>query len=236
MLIDVFGVRIHSYTRAEIQQRLQAALAGRQARQLVTINPEFLLEARRNQTSRDVLNRADLAVADGFGLILLAALKGVKLERVTGADVVPWLIKNANSERLAVINWRGGLSRAEDIKAVIKKLNPKLTAEVWQLERGAKLPFDFYQFEPTVALISLGAPWQDLLAAELKTNLAGLKLVAGVGGSFDFLTGQVKRAPKILRALGLEWLWRLKQQPGRWRRIIKAVVIFPLLAIFNNKK
>jgi len=59
--------------------------------------------------------------------------------------------------------------------------------------------------------------------------------LVGVGGTFDFLTGKMKRAPKLMRKAGLEWLFRLVQEPKRLKRIIDATVVFPFLAIFNSE-
>jgi len=56
----------------------------------------------------------------------------------------------------------------------------------------------------------------------------------GVGGAFDFISGNIKRAPFILQKIGLEWLWRLGQEPKRFNRIIKATIVFPFLALFKK--
>jgi N-acetylglucosaminyldiphosphoundecaprenol N-acetyl-beta-D-mannosaminyltransferase len=85
----------------------------------------------------------------------------------------------------------------------------------------------------SIALCNFGLPEQDIFLSRLKGD--NLKLVMGVGGSFDYLTQSVQRAPRILQTLGLEWFWRLLQQPQRWKRILNAVFVFPLIAIFYNR-
>jgi N-acetylglucosaminyldiphosphoundecaprenol N-acetyl-beta-D-mannosaminyltransferase len=81
-----------------------------------------------------------------------------------------------------------------------------------------------------VIFTCLGAPKQEYFMAN---NLSSLnaKLMIGVGGTIDFLAEQIKRAPQSWRKLGLEWLWRLIQEPLRWKRILKAVIIFPLACL-----
>jgi 8-oxo-dGTP pyrophosphatase MutT (NUDIX family) len=74
----------------------------------------------------------------------------------------------------------------------------------------------------------MGAPWQDKFNYHALPVMPYVKLAMGVGGAFDFLTGKIKRAPKIMRRFGLEWLWRLLKQPARLKRIYRAVVVFPL--------
>ncbi|MFZ1720550.1 MAG: WecB/TagA/CpsF family glycosyltransferase, partial [Candidatus Moraniibacteriota bacterium] len=72
------------------------------------------------------------------------------------------------------------------------------------------------------------APHQEFFIAKFKDKVSELRIGIGVGGAFDFLTGKRKRAPKWLRAIGLEWLWRVIQQPSRIRRIWNAVIVFPV--------
>ena len=81
-------------------------------------------------------------------------------------------------------------------------------------------------------LCNFGAPYQEKFINSLKNDI--LWVAMGVGGSFDYVTGKTKRAPKIMRIFGLEWLWRLILQPKRIKRIINAVIIFPIKVILNK--
>jgi N-acetylglucosaminyldiphosphoundecaprenol N-acetyl-beta-D-mannosaminyltransferase len=81
-------------------------------------------------------------------------------------------------------------------------------------------------------MCNFGAPWQEFFIRSQKNDI--IKIGIGVGGTFDFWTGKVKRAPIFLRKIGLEWMWRLIQQPKRMRRIFRAVIIFPIRVIFNK--
>jgi N-acetylglucosaminyldiphosphoundecaprenol N-acetyl-beta-D-mannosaminyltransferase len=73
---------------------------------------------------------------------------------------------------------------------------------------------------------SLGAPYQEYFLAKHQTTWPSCRIMIGIGGSFDFIIGRIKRAPQLWRRCGLEWLWRLIQQPWRWRRIWNAVAVF----------
>ena len=90
--------------------------------------------------------------------------------------------------------------------------------------------------DPQVLLVAFGAPAQDLWIDRYKADLHHVRVAMGVGGTFDFLAGRIKRAPHIFRSLGLEWLWRLIQEPRRIKRIRNAVVVFPLLVKKSNQK
>lgn len=87
-----------------------------------------------------------------------------------------------------------------------------------------------------IIFCNFGAPYQEKFLSSLKSlENSKIKLAMGVGGSFDYLTGKIKRAPVWMRRIGLEWLWRLIQQPKRIKRIFNAVIIFPLRFIFSKK-
>ena len=78
---------------------------------------------------------------------------------------------------------------------------------------------------------NFGAPDQEYFLESLRGRSESVRLVMGVGGAFDFLTGKLPRAPRVFRVIGLEWLWRLFLQPSRWKRIWRAVVVFPIAVI-----
>ncbi len=87
--------------------------------------------------------------------------------------------------------------------------------------------------QPDVLLVAYGAPAQDLWIARNQPALR-VPVAIGVGGSFDYLSGRVLRAPRWIRQLGLEWLFRLLRQPRRWKRIWTAVVIFPMAVLWDR--
>ncbi|MEI6379210.1 MAG: WecB/TagA/CpsF family glycosyltransferase [Candidatus Falkowbacteria bacterium] len=235
--IKIMGVNLAVLPVPEVYQIIGHFLLSRRARQIVTPNPEILLEAEHNDEYAYALNGANLAVPDGFGLSIAGWVKGARLSRVPGSDLVPYIIKKGGELglRQAAISWRGGLSSAEQIKAVLNKMAPGSRVRIFELERGEDLPVEYFDFDPQVVLVSLGAPWQDILAARLRDEGRSLRLVMGVGGSFDFLTGLAKRSPRILRSIGLEWLWRLVRYPrARTKRVLRAVIVFPLHFIIRD--
>jgi N-acetylglucosaminyldiphosphoundecaprenol N-acetyl-beta-D-mannosaminyltransferase len=94
------------------------------------------------------------------------------------------------------------------------------------------LNFSLYNIQNTkyeILFCNFGAPHQEKFLNSLKS--AKIRLAMGVGGSFDYVTGKLQRAPRAMRIFGLEWLWRLILQPKRWRRIWNAVIVFPIKII-----
>ena len=84
------------------------------------------------------------------------------------------------------------------------------------------------KMQPDILIVCYGCPLQELWIQRNLKKCLSVKAAIGLGGTFDFLSGNIKRAPKIFRALGIEWLWRLMLQPSRWKRIFRAVFVFPL--------
>ncbi len=117
----------------------------------------------------------------------------------------------------------GGLSNYEAIKKALLEKYPELSVAKFSPEYlTVSKPIPYH-----VVLCNYGAPLQEIILTGLREQPGNIRLAMGVGGAFDFLTGRIPRAPKFLRSIGLEWLWRLFQQPKRWRRIWNAVIIFP---------
>lgn len=235
--ITVLGVPIHNLNYAQAFERLEAMIVNGQPHQVVTINPEFLVTARGHSEFRAVLQRADLALADGVGLQFAAALQRRRfMMRVPGSELVYRLIPLAASRgwRLFFLGAKPGVAaraaavlraRYPDIQIAVNGADP--TAEHAQ-EALAQIR----QFRPHILLVAYGAPTQDLWIARHRTA-AAVPVMMGVGGTLDFIAGTVRRPPPIWHTWGLEWLYRLWQQPWRWRRQLK-LPLFVLLVLLER--
>ena len=238
--INILGVKLNNLSKAEVLNKVKEYLSGAGQHQIVTPNPEIILAAGRDREFFNILNRADLAIADGVALKFAAWLKGKNLSRIAGADLTQELLLLAErqSRKVAIFNWREGLSKADEIELALKNKYPELKAMA--VDIGCLEPPDLSAvnvFAPEIIFCTLGFPFQEKFIFYNLPNLPTAKIGLGVGGSFDFLTGKLPRAPLWLRRIGLEWLWRLIKQPRRWKRIVKAVIIFPikfLIYYFKN--
>ncbi len=235
--VFILGVPLDIFSTKDLKQRLLDILAYRHGKQLVTPNPEFLLLAQNRPDFLTVLREASISMPDGIGLKFAGWLKGIHIPRHTGADITRWLLAIAEKRgyRVAILNWQDGLSKAEEIRASIQKSYPKLLLYIEDVDPKAHYDFQALQrFRPTLLFTAFGAPEQDLFIARFKRRLPTMRLGMGVGGSFDYLTKKLRRAPRFFRLLGFEWLWRLSRQPlskQRWQRIMTAVTIFPLTVL-----
>ncbi len=237
--ISIFSTRIDHLSREETLRTIDGFLQENAFHHIATVNPEFLLEARTNRSFRDTLNACDLNIVDGFGLHLAFLRKGMLLrDRMTGADLTVSLLRHAekNGQSVFFAIRRNGLSLWEDVRKTLTEHYPKLRAagaDIGWETSPSMLRADLREKiqNADIVLCNFGAPYQELFLAALGKGPKTPRLAIGIGGSLDFLTGKAVRAPKWMRQYGIEWLWRLMRQPKRFRRIVNAVILFPLLVI-----
>jgi len=199
--------------------------------QIVTVNPEFVMEARRNRAFRRVLAAADLATPDGFGIILAARWRRTPLRgRVTGIDLTERIAAEAARRGWSLFLLGAAPGVAERAAAALQRTNPGL--RIAGCYAGSPRPADeppiherILAARPDVLLVAYGHPAQDLWIAR-NQPLLRVPVAIGVGGTFDELAGVVPRAPALMQRLGLKWLYRLIVQPWRWRRIMTAAPLF----------
>jgi N-acetylglucosaminyldiphosphoundecaprenol N-acetyl-beta-D-mannosaminyltransferase len=192
-------------------------------------NVHMVMEARRDPTFRDVVNGADLVVPDGMPLVWLARRRGHDgVRRVYGPDLVLLLLERAAHRGWTCFFYGGTEGVAEDMAAAMARRFPGLRVA------GAYGP-PFRALSPAededdvrrinasgaqLVFVGLGCPKQERWMADHRARLSAPALL-GVGAAFDFLTGRVPQAPRWMMRIGLEWLFRLAQEPRRlWRRYL----------------
>ena len=236
-MANILGVNTGQKDWSTATADINAFFQDGRSHYLVTPNPEIILRAQNDEELFYILNKADLSLADGFGLKLAAGLSGQKLYRITGADLAPYLLREAekNKWRVLLIAWNKGLSSPEDLAVFLKNyphISPLIISSPRQAAPSQTELANIRDFRPELVLCLLGSPEQEKYIFYLYQHLTCLPLAAGLGGAFDFLTGKLKRAPKLWRRFGLEWCWRLIQQPWRWRRIWRATAVFMSEVLF----
>ncbi len=241
--LDILGTRVDNLSQREILKKVKLFFAEPRFHQIATINPEFILEAQKNRQFKNILNECNLNVADGFGIKLAFWRYGKNLKcRITGVDLMMEILKLASENNLEIflVANEEGLSSWQETREAIQKFYPKfkkLRISGANLNKKT-VNYKLENKNSSILFCNFGAPYQEFFIKSIKSDT--IRLAMGVGGSFDFLTGKVRRAPKIMRILGGEWLWRIFQQKkNRWKRIkriFQAVVIFPLKIILCPKK
>jgi N-acetylglucosaminyldiphosphoundecaprenol N-acetyl-beta-D-mannosaminyltransferase len=239
--VVILGVAIDDVTEDEAVAQIDAMIQTGGAHQVCTVNPEFVMEAGRNPTFAATLARAALCTPDGFGILLAARYLGQPLRgRVTGVDLTRRLALLAATRgyRLFLLGAAPGV--AEEAAAALQREAAGL--QVVGCFAGSPDPAEepmlvqmISAARPDILLVAYGHPRQDLWIARTQPQLA-VPVALGVGGTFDYLAGRVPLAPRPLRRLGLEWLYRLLRQPQRWRRIIDAVPRFTWRLLRQREK
>lgn len=223
--IDILGCPVDNLTMETAVERIADYIAQGQPCQVVTANAEILYAAQNDPGLFLTLHDAALVTADGMGVLLAARILGQPLpERVAGVDLVHSLAQYG-----ARAGWRFYLFGAKpEVLAAAKErlevLYPGLQIVgshhgYFDPEENETIIESIRLSEADILLVALGAPKQDKWLHD-HLGRTGAKVGIGVGGTFDVLAGRVRRAPLWMQRLGLEWLFRLWQQPSRWRRTL----------------
>ncbi|HBV58188.1 MAG TPA: hypothetical protein DEB73_02935 [Candidatus Magasanikbacteria bacterium] len=253
----ILGIKIDNLAKSEILAKISEFLCFGAGHLIVTPNPEMLVDAEYDWFFKQALNKANLSVADGFGLALAGQyLYGKKLTRWAGTDLMEKICEIAAGQGKSVYLIGGkegiaekaveklqekyyGLKVVGAEKGIVFQCDPEksdgflkneyLVCQGFDTDENNKLLEHIRVAAPDILFVAFGHGKQEKWLAEFLSRLPSVKIGMGVGGAFDYISGQVRRAPKLARYLGLEWLWRLLSQPWRIKRIWKAIVSFGLL-------
>lgn len=224
--IAILGVPIDNVTTQETVDLIRQMVASRKPHYLVTANVDFLVQALQDVELRRILFEAHLVLCDGTPLVWTSRLLGNPLpERVAGSDLVPLLMHVAAREQFRVFFLGGSTDTTEcaisKLKAQLPSLqvaghysppfNPLLEMDHAEMKRRIQLA------KPDLLFVAFGCPKQEKWMAMHYASL-GVPVSIGVGGTIDFLAGRLARAPKWMQQTGLEWTFRLAQEP---RRLLK---------------
>jgi N-acetylglucosaminyldiphosphoundecaprenol N-acetyl-beta-D-mannosaminyltransferase len=252
MAIAILGVRVDDVTQAEAGEQVVQLVARGGAYQLASVNPEFIMQAQTDKAFAEVLARTTLNIPDGVGVLWAAQRLGQPLrERVTGVDLMTHLcaLGARHKWRAYFLGARPGIAEVAAarlaaqypglIVAGTQAGSPHETDDAMQVAK-------IRQAAPQLLFVAFGAPAQDMWLARNLPSLTpspsekglgeGAGVVGmGVGGAFDFVAGVQRRAPPWVQRAGLEWLFRLIQQPQRWRRQL-ALPRFAWLVLLKSFK
>ncbi len=255
--ITVLGIR---FDNVNMEQTLDFIFKSDKKAYICTPNPEMILEAQNNKKFKDVLNNSLLNIADGIGILWAATqinnnstklkailnlpliaikpgkFKNVLKERVTGVDLLQNICKKAanNNKKLFFLGAEPGIAELAKQK-LKKKYNNLIVTDTYagspSPKHKEKIIKIINKTDAEILFVAYGAPKQELWISEVIDKLDNIKIAIGIGGAFDFIAGKRKRAPEIMQKIGLEWLFRLIQEPRRIKRIYNATVKFPLKVI-----
>ena len=227
----VLGVRVDCLDMKTALEQIEHFVDEGGPHLVATVNPEFVMRARRDKPFGRVLEGADLCLPDGRGVVWAARRQGCDMrEPVAGTDMLPLLaaLCARRGFRLFLLGAARGV--ANELADKLRADNPTLEVAAHSGDPAERSDAEtlklIHEHGTQVLAVAYGAPKQEIWIDRLKNRL-GVAVAIGVGGAFDYLTGRVPRAPEWMRDAGLEWLHRLFYQPWRIRRM----AVLPVYAL-----
>lgn len=236
--VNILGVKVDQINAQEALERTKRMVDSGKRHFIVTPNPEMIVAAQNDSEFKEILNSADLSIADGAGLVKLARFTGKHLpERISGVDFVEGLAGMAEEFGFSMFLLGGEAGVAKNAGDNLKKLFPKLKI-VGTFSGKAGDGFDSIKSKNIdVLVVAFGHVRQEKW---IKRNLPKLhvKLAIGVGGALDYISGSKRRAPEFIQKANLEWLYRLITEPWRIKRqfALPKFVYLVLKDNFSQKK
>ena len=235
MKTDILGVGFDVVTMDAAVDRALAFLEESRASAIFTPNPEMVMEARKNPEFKQILNAADLVIPDGIGVVYASKFNKTKLpERVAGYDLLQNIFGKIENTERSVYFFGGapGVADLAKLKMVEKFPNLKIVGTAdgyFDADKEKLIITDIINKKPDILLVGLGFPKQEMWITRHKDDLPA-RLLVGVGGSFDGMSGKVRRAPDLFIKLGLEWFYRLIKEPKRFKRQLQ-LPLFMLIVL-----
>jgi N-acetylglucosaminyldiphosphoundecaprenol N-acetyl-beta-D-mannosaminyltransferase len=234
---ELLGVPIDAMTMEEVLARVDEVIARRGRLKIGVVNAAKIVNMRRDQElRRDVLS-SDLILADGMSVVWAGRLLGCPLpERVAGIDLMLGMLRRGNEQGYRVYCLGATDEVLNRAMARIAADYPKVKLVgqhdgYFPSEVEPVIAAEVAAARPDVLLVGMTSPKKEQFLARWGAQL-GVPVCHGVGGAFDVLAGKVKRAPRLWQRLGLEWLYRVKQEPRRlWRRYLVTNALFVLLVL-----
>ncbi|MGI6093633.1 MAG: WecB/TagA/CpsF family glycosyltransferase [Negativicutes bacterium] len=223
--VAVLDVMIDAVTMTEAVDILDSYVSQSKPHLVATANAEMVMMAQNDKELANILNKADLVVPDGAGVVWAARFKGFEVpERVAGVDLVQNFLVRSVQKNYRIFLFGGAPGVAEKAKAAAKSRYPGVqivgTRNGFFTEETEKDIIDEINASgANVLLVALGVPKQEKWLSRNLEKLS-VSLAIGVGGTLDVMAGAVKRAPLWMQRANLEWLFRLTLQPQRVLRMI----------------
>lgn len=221
--IDLFGVSLDCVNMQQATEYVDEMVSGDKPQTIIAVNPEKIMRAQTDPSLMSFLNASGLLIPDGIGAVVAARiLKGAKLSRVPGAELMPAICQQSLEKGYRLFLLGANPDINQKTVSVLKETYPGINIVghhhgYFTQEEESNIVDMINDSGADVLFVALGSPRQELW---MESNLQNLhiKVCQGVGGTFDVISGNIKRAPYFFRMLNLEWFYRLVSQPKRLLR------------------
>jgi N-acetylglucosaminyldiphosphoundecaprenol N-acetyl-beta-D-mannosaminyltransferase len=221
--VALFGLPISDVTMAEAVERIAQGIEEGTSQQIATANLDFARNARKDSFLHQVICDCSMVLPDGAPMLWASLLLGRKLkQRVTGVDLIPELAKLSAERGYRIFLLGSKETNAQTAQEMLEKRYPgaqfvgRYSPEVKELGEmdDAEILRRIHAARPDILLVAFGNPKQELWIDRNREKL-GVAVAIGIGGALDMIAGSVRRAPKLLQTMQLEWMFRLLQEPRR---------------------
>ena len=204
---------------------------------VIAINPEKIMKSRDDYELKKILNEATYKIPDGVCVVLASKIKKGKINnRITGVDSMEMLCELSDEKGYKIFMYGAKKEVLVQAKINLKKKykNINIVGAIDGYQQDSLLVVKkINEKKPNILFVALGSPKQEFWISEHLSKL-NVNIIQGVGGSFDVISGNVKRAPKFMQKAGLEWLYRLFKEPKRIFRQFKLIK-FIFLVFFRKE-
>jgi N-acetylglucosaminyldiphosphoundecaprenol N-acetyl-beta-D-mannosaminyltransferase len=236
-IVELLGVPIADRTMAQAVAEIGAAIESRTPLHIGVVNAAKIVNMRQDAQLRASVLESDLILADGMSVVWASWILGSRLpERVAGIDLMHGMLRLADERHYRVFC----LGAEEDVlQKTVARIREDYPGAVIAGSRNgyfgagdeAALAAHIAASRPDMLFVAMTSPKKENFLARWSATM-NVPVCHGVGGSFDVMAGKVQRAPQLWQRLGLEWLYRVKQEPGRlWKRYLVTNALFCQLVI-----
>ena len=233
----LFNLEIDNLTLLEALEKIDDLIASGGCHHVVTANPEILYRALSDKGLYETIAQASLVTADGQGVLLAGKLLDQPFKaRVTGIDLAEALCATSGERghKIYFLGGKEGISKKAQMAILRRYPNANIVGEHHGYFKNDIEPLlaDLREKQPDILLVAMGSPYQEEFILRYQ-KLLNIPVSIVVGGTLDFFSGEVKRAPELVQTLKLEWAYRILSDPKRWRRTL----VLPkfVLAVLKEK-
>jgi N-acetylglucosaminyldiphosphoundecaprenol N-acetyl-beta-D-mannosaminyltransferase len=238
--VDILGIKVNCVGMSETIAIVEKFIAERSPRMVITPNVDHLIKTREDKEFKRIYEQADLAVPDGVPLLWAARFLGTPLvERVNGTDLFEALCERAAEcgYRIFFLGAEPGVAASAARQLAERHPNIKVVGTYSpsfnffdSITENEKIEAMIRASQPDILFVGLGAPKQEKWIYRHRHKMQ-VPVSIGIGASFEYVAGKTARAPRWMQRTGLEWLYRIVENPGRyWKRyIVDDLVFFPLV-------
>jgi exopolysaccharide biosynthesis WecB/TagA/CpsF family protein len=231
VLVNIFNISIDNFSMEETIHYIDYLIAMKNNSYVVTPNVDHIVKLQSDDEFKTIYDKADLVLADGMPIVWASKLLGKPIkEKVSGSDLFPKLCEHASINGYSIFLLGAALGVAEKAAKKLIEMYPKLNIVGTyspsfgfenDKEENEKIIRMIKESKPDILFVGVGAPKQEKWIFKYK-NKYNVPVSLGIGASFDFIAGNIKRAPKWMQNCGLEWFYRLLKEP---KRMFKRYII-----------